>query len=338
MYKKLKGRAGLLVLPLMLCAALLAFWIDLNAGYTAVSVGDFLKLLTGQASPAIRLAIVEFRLPRVLMSMMVGIGLAVSGCILQGVSRNELADPGVLGINAGAGLMVAFCVSVLGKSLGGASLGISAAAFGGGALAGAAVYFLSYIKNEGISSNRLVLTGIAMAAALNAATIMLLLRMRQDEYGFVAGWLSGNIWGARWENLGIVFPVITGLVLFALYRSNALNVMALGIEAATGLGMSVQRQSLILLAAAVGLSSVCVAVGGGISFIGLVCPHLARQLVGSGHRRLLPASVLAGAVLMLAADAIGRTVIRPDEVSIGIVATIIGAPYFLYLLVKRGGK
>lgn len=337
MLKQKNRKAAVLVLPVMLAVAAAVFWIDINAGYTSVTAQDFIRLLRGTAAPALKLAIVEFRLPRVLMSMLVGIGLAVSGCVLQGVSRNELADPGVLGINAGAGLMVALCIGLWGKNLTGAPLGISAAAFLGAAAAGPAVYALSYVKNEGIAPNRLVLTGIAMATALNAATIILLLRMRQDEYGFIAGWLSGNIWGASWENLRIMVPVILILVIVVLYKANTLDVMALGPETATGLGMAVQRQSLLLLTAAVGLCSICVAVGGGIAFIGLVCPHLSRQLVGSGHRRLVPASVLAGAALMLAADAIGRTIIRPDEVSIGIVATIIGTPYFLYLLVKRGG-
>lgn len=337
MVKQKNKRTAALVLPVMLAVVAVVFWIDINAGYTPVTVRDFIGLLRGTAAPALKLAIVEFRLPRVLMSMLVGIGLALSGCVLQGVSRNELADPGVLGINAGAGLMVALCISVWGKSLTGAPLGLPVAAFLGAAGAGAAVYILSYVKNEGIVPNRLVLTGIAMATALNAATIILLLRMRQDEYGFIAGWLSGNIWGAGWENLRIVVPVIVILAIVVFYKAKTLDVMALGPEAATGLGMAVQRQSLLLLTAAVGLCSVCVAVGGGIAFIGLVCPHLSRQLLGSGHRRLVPATALAGAILMLTADAIGRTIIRPDEVSIGIVATIIGTPYFLYLLVKRGG-
>lgn len=314
---------------------LLLFWLDLNSGYRAMGLGDVLRLLTGQGSSALRLTIVEFRLPRILMALLVGVGLAVSGCLLQGVTRNELADPGVLGINAGAGLMVALLIVLLGQGLQGASLGIPAAAFLGALVTGGCIYALANERNGGPPPARLVLTGIAVASALSAVTIMLLLRMRQDEYGFIAGWLAGNIWGANWENLRLVTPWMAGLFLLALYRANTLNILGLGPQNATGLGVALRRDSLILLGAAVGLSSACVAVGGGISFVGLVCPHIARKLVGSRHQALLPVTALIGAALLLLSDMISRTLIAPHEIPIGVVATVIGTPYFLYLLVNK---
>lgn len=325
------------IIIITMALLLTVFWLDINAGYKTVTLMDFVTLIRGRASASLQLTIVEFRLPRVMMSMLVGIGLAVAGCVMQGVTRNDLADPGILGINAGAGLMAALIIAILGSNLQAASIGVSAAAFTGGIMTGMVVYLLSYIKGQGISPNRLVLTGIAIATALNAATIILLLRMRQAEYGFIAGWLAGNIWGANWANIQIAAPVIMVLLAFVFYKSRTLNVMTLGYQAATGLGVRVNRESLILLTAAVGLSSTCVAVGGGVAFIGLICPHLSRRLVGSGHRWLIPMSALTGAVLMLIADTIGRTIIAPEEVSVGVVATIIGTPYFLYLLVKKGG-
>lgn len=321
--------SGLVALVLVL------FWLDLNAGYRSMSLQELWGLMTGQASPALRLTIVGFRLPRILMALLVGVGLSASGCLLQGVSRNELADPGVLGINAGAGLMVALFMVLFGQGMQGVSLGIPAAAFLGALATGACVYALAGERTGGPHSARLVLTGIAVASALNAFTIMLLLLMRQDEYGFIAGWLAGNIWGASWENLRLLAPWMAALLLLALYRANALNALGLGQQSAVGLGVNVRRESLTLLAAAVGLSSACVAVGGGISFVGLICPHIARKLAGSRHQILLPVAVLIGAALMLLSDMISRTLIAPHEIPIGVTATVIGTPYFLYLLVNK---
>lgn len=331
---KRKLRQPFVLGGLVLLVAVL-FFLDLNAGYTAVSLSDMWDLITGNASPALRLAIVNFRLPRVLMSLLVGLALSVSGCVLQGVTRNELADPGVLGINAGAGLMAALFITVFSQSLQNTSAGLFAAAFLGGAATAVGVYLLANQKITGPPPARLVLTGVAVATAVNALTIMLLLRMRQEEYGFIAGWLAGNIWGSNWANIKIVAPLIVILLLVLLFRANTLNVLALGPQTATGLGASVRRDSLVLLSAAVALSSLCVAVGGGISFVGLICPHLVRRLVGSRHQILLPATALVGAALLLLSDLIGRTLIAPDEIPIGVVATIIGTPYFLYLLVNK---
>lgn len=334
--KTKKGRRrSALAISLLGVAVLVLFWIDLNSGYTPMSLRDFGTLLTGTASPGLQLSIVEFRLPRILMAMLVGAGLSASGCILQGVTRNELADPGVLGINAGAGLMVALMISLFSSTLQNISLGVPLMAFVGAVVTIIVVYVLSYEAPNGPSPARLVLTGIAIASAINAVTIMLLLRMRQDEYGFIASWLAGNIWGANWANLRLVGPWMAAFLCLSIARVNTLNILSLGPGMATGLGASLRRDSLLFLMLAAGMSGACVAVGGGISFVGLICPHMVRKLVGSRHQVLLPATVLAGTALMLLSDIIGRTIIAPSEIPIGVVATVIGTPYFLYLLVNR---
>ena len=159
--------------------------------------------------------------------------------------------------------------------------------------------------------------------------------MSDSDYAFVQNWLSGNIWGASWSNVRMLAIGLSLLALFMIYKSRTLNVLGLGTQAATGLGVAVSRDTLLLLGGAVAMSSLCCAVGGGMSFVGLVCPHLARRLVGPNFRVLIGASLLTGALLMTVADSISRTLLAPNELSIGIVAAVIGAPYFLYLLVKQ---
>ena len=190
------------------------------------------------------------------------------------------------------------------------------------------------MTRQGLSPKRLLLVGIAMSTALSSVTTMLMLRMSDREYAFVQNWLAGNIWGASWPNVRLLSAGLLALVLFVFYKSRTLNVLALGRQTATGLGADVPRQSAVLLGAAVAMSSLCCAVGGGLSFVGLVCPHLARRLVGPDYRVLLPAAVLSGAVLMTFSDILSRTLLSPNEIPVGIVAAVIGAPYFLYLLIQ----
>lgn len=164
---------------------------------------------------------------------------------------------------------------------------------------------------------------------------MLMLRMSDSEYAFVQNWLAGSIWGASWSNVHILFVCLLVLGLLAFYKSRTLNVLVLGNQTATGLGVEVSKQSAILLGIAIGMSSLCCAVGGGLSFVGLVCPHLARRLTGPNYRSLIGITALLGAVLLVFSDIISRTLLIPNEIPIGIVAAVIGAPYFLYLLIMQ---
>lgn len=165
-------------------------------------------------------------------------------------------------------------------------------------------------------------------------TTILMLRLPDSDYAFVQNWLSGSIWGANWQNVRMLFVSLLLLGLFVFYKSRTLNVLSLSYQTAVGLGTAVSRQTVVLLGAAIAMSGLCCAVGGGLSFVGLVCPHMARRLVGPNYRILVPATVLTGSVLMTYADLISRTLLSPREIPVGIVAAVIGAPYFLYLLIK----
>ena len=313
--------------------ALVALWCDINAGYRSISLEELGQILSGTASQSLTYTLVDLRLPRVLTSLLVGVGLSLSGCLLQGVSRNDMADPGVLGINAGAGLLVAAFIVFVPAGIFPSAVALPLLAFAGSAAVAFLGWRLSVVRGAS-SPRRLLLIGVALATGLSSATSLLMLRMSDGDYAFVQNWLAGSIWGASWENVAILAVGLALLTAGAFYASRTLNVLGLGEAAATGLGVNVPRATAALTAVAVGASGLACAVGGGLTFVGLVCPHMARRLVGPNFRALVPACVLVGAVLMLLADIISRTLLAPNEIPVGIVAAVIGAPYFLYLLAK----
>lgn len=321
------------VLVILAALALVALWCDINAGYRSISFEELGQILSGTASQSLTYTLVDLRLPRVLTSLLVGVGLSLSGCLLQGVSRNDMADPGVLGINAGAGLLVAAFIVFVPAGLFPSAVALPVLAFAGSAAVAFLGWRLSVVRGAS-SPRRLLLIGVALATGLSSATSLLMLRMSDGDYAFVQNWIAGSIWGASWENVAILAVGLALLVAGALYASRTLNVLGLGEAAATGLGVNVPRARAALTAVAVGASGLACAVGGGLTFVGLVCPHMARRLVGPNFRVLVPACVLVGAVLMLLADIISRTLLAPNEIPVGIVAAVIGAPYFLYLLAR----
>ncbi len=328
--KRLRTSAVLVILAAL---ALVALWCDINAGYRSISLEELGQILSGTASQSLTYTLVDLRLPRVLTSLLVGVGLSLSGCLLQGISRNDMADPGVLGINAGAGLLVAAFIVFVPAGLFPSAVALPVLAFAGSAAVAFLGWRLSVVRGAS-SPRRLLLIGVALATGLSSATSLLMLRMSDGDYAFVQNWIAGSIWGASWENVAILAVGLALLVAGALYASRTLNVLGLGEAAATGLGVNVPRARAALTAVAVGASGLACAVGGGLTFVGLVCPHMARRLVGPNFRVLVPATVLVGAVLMLLADIISRTLLAPNEIPVGIVAAVIGAPYFLYLLAK----
>ena len=329
--RTIRRRTGIFVVLAVLAAVLL--WCDINAGYRSISLEELWSVVNGTAPQSLHYTLVELRLPRVLTAMLVGIGLSVSGCLLQGVSRNDMADPGVLGINAGAGLLVAAFIVFVPANVLPAEVALPVLAFAGSLAVAFGGYRLSRVR--GVSSpGRLLLIGVALATGLSSVTSLIMLQMSDGDYAFVQNWIAGNIWGASWPNVALLAVGLAVVVAIALYRARLLNVLSLGPLAATGLGVNVDRAHKGLLAVAVAASGLCCAVGGGLTFVGLVCPHLARRLVGPNFRVLIPATVLVGAVLMLAADIVSRTLLAPNEIPVGLVAAVIGAPYCLYLLAK----
>jgi len=308
--------------------------LSMNLGKMGLSPLDIFNTLLGQGTENQRLVLFEFRLPRIVLAILVGIGMAASGTVLQGLLRNDLADPGILGISAGAGLMVLSYISVAG--IGGISSAIMLPflAFIGGLLAAFLIYLFAYRKNAFPSPTRLILTGVAINVGLGAVSLFLTLKLDESQYAFAQKWQAGYLWGDKWVYISILAPWVLLLFGYVWYRARTLNTIHLGYEIATGVGVSVSKSFIALALVSVAIASGSVALGGSIFFIGLISPHMARKLVGPDHKWLLPVSGLIGGIILLASDTIVRTASFALGIPAGVIVTLVSVPYFLYLLMR----
>ncbi|WP_434060190.1 FecCD family ABC transporter permease [Peribacillus simplex] len=314
--------------------SIVAVLISLNTGTLRLSPFKVIQTLLGYGDFKSSTVLFDYRMPRILITMLAGVGLGISGAILQGLSRNPLADPGILGLHAGASFGLIIFVTYFHSLDEKASILIPLFTFLGGVITAFLIVLLAYDRYKGILPIRLILIGIAISAGFSAITLFLSLRLDEETYSFASRWLVGNVWGRDWIHVIALFPWILILAPYAWFQSNTLNALSLGDDVAAGLGASVQKQRLLMLATAVGLSCASVAMAGGIGFIGLVAPHLARRLVGPMYQHFLPVSGLIGLIILVLADTIGRSIFQPNAIPAGIVVAAIGAPYFLYLLTK----
>lgn len=314
--------------------SIVAVLISLNTGTLQLSPFKVIQTLFGYGDFKSSTVLFDYRMPRILITMLAGVGLGISGAILQGLSRNPLADPGILGLHAGASFGLIIFVTYFHSLDEKASILIPLFTFLGGVLTAFLIVLLAYNRYKGILPIRIILIGIAISAGFSALTLFLSLRLDEETYSFASRWLVGNVWGRDWIHVIALFPWILILAPYAWFQSNTLNALSLGDDVAAGLGTSVQKQRLLMLVTAVGLSCASVAMAGGIGFIGLVAPHLARRLVGPMYQHFLPVSGLIGLIILVLADTIGRSIFQPNAIPAGIVVAAIGAPYFLYLLTK----
>ncbi len=319
---------------ILLVLLIIIFLLSLNTGLIKIDPLTVINTFLGNGSEQDELLLLEFRLPRIVIAVLIGMGLAVSGTVLQGVVKNPLADPGIIGINAGAGLAVMIFVIYFSTELGNSVFIMPIVAFIGAGITAVVIYAFSYKKDEGVSPIRLILVGVAVAAGISALMIVLTLRIDPESYSFVATWLAGSIWGTSWNFVLALLPWLVILIPFVYFKSRVLDVMNLGDATAVSLGMNLERERRWLLAAAVALAAASVSVSGAIGFVGLIAPHMTRRLVGETHKYVIPIAALIGAVLVLTADTLGRLILQPAEIPTGVVVAIIGAPYFLYLLAK----
>lgn len=315
-------------------ALVVAMLLSVRIGTVELSYSDIWQILIGKGDQRLRMVFIDFRLPRTMIAVMIGAALAVSGAIMQGVSRNSLADPGLLGINAGAGLMVMLYVFFFGISASSSIFLLPLLALIGASAAALLIFILAYKKQEGLSPIRLVLSGIGVAAGISAAITILTIQFNPQQYQFIATWLAGSIWGTSWMFVLALLPWLVVLLPYVYSRSNVLNILMLSEDTASGLGARITLEQLKMLAVAVGLAAAAVSVSGSIGFVGLIAPHIARICVGARHQRLLPISALFGALLVTIADILGRSLMNGNEIPVGVVIAVIGAPYFIFLLLR----
>ncbi|HAQ07703.1 MAG TPA: iron ABC transporter permease [Bacillus bacterium] len=327
-------KAAIIALGLLLLS-FAVFVISTGLGEMTISPLSVIQVFFGGGSDMERLVIQSFRLPRIIVALMVGVSLAVAGGLLQGMIRNPLASPDILGITGGAAVAVVGFLAFFSDDNNALTVSIKwmpLSAFAGAAAVGFLVYFLSW-KN-GVSPVRLILIGIGISAMMQALTTLMMIMGPIYRASQANIWITGTVHGSTWANVAVLVPWTQLMLLLAFIMARNVNVQELGEEIATGVGGHVQRQRFALLLISTALVASSVAFAGGIGFVGLMAPHMARRMVGSSFGALLPVSALIGGILVMMADLIGRTMFSPLEVPAGVFTASIGAPYFIYLLFK----
>jgi iron complex transport system permease protein len=309
--------------------------VSLLSMILTISIGDInlspivsLKAAFKQGLEEHILVIHSLRLPRGVVAFLAGACLAVAGAILQAVIRNPLASPDIIGITGGASVGAVFFITYLSGTVSISWLPV--AAMLGAGIVSFLIYFLSW--NKGVTPIRLVLVGIGIAALMNALTMLMIILSPIYVSGQAYVWLTGSVYGSSWENVTTILPWVWIFIPLLFVYSRHVNVQELGDEIATGVGSAVQRQRFILLLISVALTGAAVAVAGGIGFVGLIAPHIAKKLVGPSFGGLLPVSFLVGGLIVLLADLVARTGFSPLDVPVGVFTSAIGAPFFIYLL------
>lgn len=324
-----------IILFSLLTLLLFTAFISAGLGYSSLSFDRLVQTILGNGTFKEEFVLFSIRLPRIIITILAGMALALSGAILQGITRNDLADPGIIGINSGAGVAISLFFLFFPIEPGSFVYLLPAVGFIGALLSAGFIYLLSYNRKEGLQPVRLVLTGVGFSMALSGLMIVLISSAERQKVDFISKWIAGNIWGADWPFIFALLPWLIVLIPFTLYKANKLNLLGLCDPVAVGVGVSIEKERIVLLLAAVALAASAVSVTGGIAFIGLMAPHIAKSLVGPRHQLFVPIALLIGGWLLLFADTIGRNIIEPNGIPAGIMVALIGAPYFMYLLWKK---
>lgn len=303
---------------------------SISWGTVAVQGRDILNVLTGTpGNETVQQVLYNIRIPRVLIGVLAGSNLAVAGALLQGVLRNPLASPQVIGVNSGAGLVAVIIMIVFPGQIGWLPFGAFLGALGAATM----VYLLANKEGSGLTVN-IILAGVAISALLGAFTSGLMI-LHSDDLEITYTWLLGGLTGRGWSHFRMIWPYSLGGLLLALALSPKINLFLLGDEVGSSLGLEVKLYRIVLLINGALLAGSAVSVAGTIGFVGLIAPHLARLLVGNDYRYLVILSALLGACLLVTADTLARFVFQPVELPVGILTAALGAPFFLYLMYRK---
>lgn len=331
-HKSLFFTAGLVILLLILGLAALMI------GSYSISPKEVLETFLGKGTSLQEFTIYQIRLPRVILAVIVASALSVSGGILQGITRNPLSEPGMIGINAGAALFVVLWISS-GTSAYYSSLSMTTILFipliamAGSLLSVIFIYLFSYKK--GIRPVRFILTGIGINSGISAVITFYQLNMSKGDYNQVLTWTNGSLWGSSWNYILLTLPAVLLLIVLTLIRSRTLDVLSLGDELSAGVGVSIQKEMVFFLVTAAFLAALATAVAGNIAFLGLLGPQIARRIAGPTHRKMLPLAAFISSIILILADTAARNLFSPVEIPVGIIVSVFGVPYFIYLMIKE---
>lgn len=326
-------RRGLIVNLVMLAIIIVILFVTLSIGRQKLTIGEILAALVGRGSNRANLLIFSLRLPRVALGIVVGLGMGISGCIMQSLLRNPMASPGTLGISSGSGLFMMLFMLLFFQDADKYYL-MPIFAMAGGLVSAAIIFLLSIRKNRAVSPTVMIMNGVAIGGAYGAATLFISLMLDSTKIEFAQRWQAGDLWGTDWKYILLLTCVNSVLIIYAFYKSRTLNAMMLGRPTATGIGVPYGKEFMGLAVCAVFLASMSVAYGGNFFFVGMIGPHIARKLVGNNHKVLLPASGLAAAIIVILGDVLARNIGFLVNIPTGIVISVISTPYFLYLLMK----
>ncbi|UTL72918.1 iron ABC transporter permease FeuC [Bacillus halotolerans] len=318
---------------------LLVSYFSMTSGSFSVRPTEPLSTLFQiNPNPQYEVLLFDLRLPRIVMAAIIGLGLGIAGAVIQAITRNGLADPGILGINAGAGAgIVAFMLLFQGQKEVTSIVAAMGMPFFGliGGLAAAVMIYIFAWNRGNLDSGRIILVGIAINSGFSALSLFLSLKMDPQDYEMAMVWKNGSIWSANWTYITAVLPWMLLFIPILLAKSRLLDTIRFDEDTVRSLGISSNKEKTILLVACVAIISACVSVAGSMAFVGLIAPHISRRLAGVEHRYILPLSGLIGMLLVLSADFAGKLFFQPAEVPAGIILAILGVPYFLYLLFKQ---
>lgn len=327
-FSKIVEKKSLLIVLILFCLAIFFFLVNVGFGAVSLSPLEIIKALFLGDNDKHRQIIFNIRLPRTIVAMLVGSALATSGVILQGVMNNPLATPNIIGVSSGAGLM-AIVIMVLFPHY---FYLVPVGAFIGAFFASMIIYSLAW--KDGILPTRLILAGVATNTIFGAGNDILL-SFYPDRVSNVISFLVGGLNGVNWNDVKMITPyILTGLIIM-IFMTEKLNVLLLGDEVAIGLGLKVEKTRLVLIVISSLLAGSAVSAVGLLGFVGLIVPHIARIFVGSDYKYLYPASIFLGATVVQAADLAARLIFAPKEIPVGIIMSIIGGPFFLYLLRRK---
>ncbi|MCB2148453.1 MAG: iron ABC transporter permease [Deltaproteobacteria bacterium] len=302
--------------------------VAVTQGAYDITPGHLLRVLSGAAVGPADIVIWKIRLPRIISAIVVGWGLSISGLSIQSLLKNPLGSPSTLGISQGAAFGAASAIVLLGKQM----VSVTVFAFAGAMGATAVIMVLASLRR--LSPEAIILSGVALSSLFASATVLIQYLASDTQLAMAVFWTFGDVTRASWPEIGLLTGAVAVASIFLVCRRWDLNALATGEDTARGLGVNVGRMRLAGMLAAALVAALATAFHGVIAFVGLIAPHIARRLVGSDHGLLIPLSAIIGALLMLSADTLGRTLMGSGALPVGIITSFMGAPMFLYLLVR----